>query len=705
MKVTLTDGTSVTVHPNHEWTVYDRKRTTKKIPRTYETRQMAGTEWITPKGKRGSRARYQLPAVEAVQFATRPTQVDPYTFGYWLGNGTTSKSQVITFNPATYEEVLAHIPYAPTRIWWHKTTGVPTILFNGIPKNHTKKKTIPEEYIFNSEDVRRELLAGLIDSDGCIDKKTGRVTFSNTNKDIVDMLEIIVRSLGYNPNKSYELPKTSTSGIVGRKTVHRLDFVVHDGKKVSKIKQKNIPKPAQKRLRAIAKIETVPGGPGNCIQVDSPDGMYLVTKFFIPTHNSQLSSIYFPAWALGKYPHLQFILSTYAADLAEKFGLKARDVISAESYQSIFEGVELRKDQKAKAKWMTNKGGSYTAVGTGGSITGSGGNVILIDDPVKDRAEAESKTVSEAVWEYYRSTLYTRLEGAGAIIIIMQRWNQHDLVARVLEESKKNRLAGQPYDEWEVISLPAIAETDEHVDGRLTRTQGQPLWPSKFPVEVLENIRTTLGSYHWASQYMQDPIHSENQEFKGEMFRYYEEADLQGKYLRYYTLVDLAISQRQEADNTVVLTIAKEASGPNWYRVREDAGHYTPQQTLDLVFKHQGEYNSEVGIETVAYQKAFKYSVQEEQRKRERYFTVHEINSRTNKEVRIRGLLPLYETGVIHHRRTDVEYERELLAFPRGRRDDRIDAMANALEIVKNTGGTRAKVYKPKYTGYGRRVV
>lgn len=431
-----------------------------------------------------------------------------------------------------------------------------------------------------------------------------------------------------------------------------------------------------------------------------------------PRHGkSELSSILFPAWALGKYPQLQFILATYSADLGEKFGMKARDVINSEGYQAIFPSITLRSDQKAKAKWMTQArttndniqaGGSYTAVGMGGSITGSGGDIILLDDIVKDRAEAESKTISEGIWDYYRSTLYTRLEGAGAIIIIMQRWNQHDLVARVLEESEKKRLANEPYDEWDIINLPAIADNDEYFNNTLTRKQGEALWPSKFPLEVLYNIRSTQGLYHFSSQYQQDPILSEAQEFKESMFKYYKEEDIAHTYLRYYTIIDLAISQKETADNTVVLTVAKEVNGPNWYRIREDAGHFTPQQTIDLVFMHQGQYRSSVGIETVAYQKAMKYSIEEEQRKRQVYFQLHEINSRTNKEIKIRGLLPLYEVGVIHHKHTDVEYERELLAFPRGRRDDRIDAMSMLLDIVENTS-QKTRQYKPKMLGYFKR--
>ncbi len=423
-----------------------------------------------------------------------------------------------------------------------------------------------------------------------------------------------------------------------------------------------------------------------------------------PRHGkTELASILFPAWSLGKYPRTKFILSSYGAELSETIGMKTRDIINSEAYQFIFPGITLRPDVKAKAKWMTNKEGSFTGVGMGTAVTGTGADFIIIDDPHKDRAEAESETVRESVWEYYRSTLYSRLEGFGAIIIIMQRWHTDDLVGKVLEESARLKAAGGAYDEWTVINFPAVAEENEFYKAKLIRKQGESLWPSKFPLEVLENIKQTSGIYNWVSQYMQDPIATEAQEFKEHSFKYFEEQDLRHKHLRFYTLVDPAISQKTSADNTVVTTIAKEVDGPNIYRIREDAGHFTPEQTLQLIFAHQAEYRSEVAIEVVQYQMALKYSVIEEQRKRQIYFTVHEIRSSTNKESRIRGLLPLYSAGVIHHRKGDVEYERELLSFPRGRRDDRIDAMSQWLLLDVNTSSGTMITHAPKWKSYGRK--
>ncbi len=409
---------------------------------------------------------------------------------------------------------------------------------------------------------------------------------------------------------------------------------------------------------------------------------------------SQLASIYFPAWALGKYPTLKFILATYGAELSEEIGMKTRDVITNETYTNIFPEIALKADTKSKAKWMTNKGGSYTAVGVGGAITGKGGNIIVIDDIHKDRAEAESETARKTVWDYYRSTLYSRLEGFGTIIVIMQRWSQMDLVGLLLEEEEKIKKENPANAEnWEVISFPAIAEEDEYFKGKLVRKEGEALWPSRYPVEFLNLIRQQSPVF-WASQYQQDPILSEAQEFKKEMFRYFEEKDLEQKYLRYYTLIDPAISQKASGDNTVVLTVAKEVSGPNFYRIKEDAGHFTPGQTVDIILEHQKKYRSDVWIETVAYQQALKFMLEEERRKRQQYFVIQELKASSKKEERIRGLLGLYQMGVIWHRPTaDIDYEYELMAFPRGRRDDRCPIGKTLIQTDK--GNVPIKYVKP----------
>lgn len=160
-----------------------------------------------------------------------------------------------------------------------------------------------------------------------------------------------------------------------------------------------------------------------------------------PRHGkSQLSSIYFPAWFLGRNPEKEIITTSYSGELAKKFGGETRDLISDRQYQTVF-NVRLKEDSQAKTLWHTEQGGSYTAVGRGGTITGRGADILLIDDPFANREEAESKTIRDSVYDWYTSTAYTRLEKGAAIVIIMTRWHTDDLVGRLLEKEKDGKVS------------------------------------------------------------------------------------------------------------------------------------------------------------------------------------------------------------------------------------------------------------------------
>lgn len=420
-----------------------------------------------------------------------------------------------------------------------------------------------------------------------------------------------------------------------------------------------------------------------------------------PRHGkTETASILFSSWLLGVLPQINIIFSAYSKQLAEKVGLDTRDVLMSEQYQAIFPEVRLRKDVKSKTNFQTNQGGRWFGTGVGGGVTGMAGNVIIVDDPFKSRAEAESKLTRKTVWEYFQSTLYSRLQpyknaknGGDAIIVIMQRWHEDDLVAKLLEqqELREQEEPGGNHDTWEVINFKAIAVEDEYYNDELKRKEGEPLWEDVFPVDKLMRIKQK-SLYNWASQYQQDPVLNELQVYKPTMFQYYDVDELLSRKskLDFYTFVDPAISQEDTADNSVVLTVAKERDGYNIYRIREDAGHFTPRQLVDLIFKHYQEYGSRMTIEQTQWQRALKFSVQEEQERRGVYFKIHETK-KGNKEERIGiGLLSLYERGVVFHRKQgDSAYEEELMSFPRGRRDDRADCMSFCLDAFKKTNMQR----------------
>lgn len=401
-----------------------------------------------------------------------------------------------------------------------------------------------------------------------------------------------------------------------------------------------------------------------------------------PRHGkTELATINFPAWILGHHPDWPIITASYSSELAVKFGFKTRDIMLNPVYGEIFK-TKIRDDSKAKGNWITPEGGGYLSAGVGGSITGSGFRVGIIDDPFKNREQAESSVYRDSIWDWFTSTFMTRQDGVSLIIVINTRWHLDDLVARIENRESEARKLNKPYyDKWEYITYKAIAEEkDEH------RDIGDPLWPERFTLSMLLEAKER-SFYDFAALYQQTPIPAGHQEFKKEWIKVATPEMLRGKTLTYYTTIDPAIGEGQESDNSGVLTVGKERSGPNWYRIEETAGHLNPLQLIDAIFYHQKKYRSSVWLETIAYQKSLMYFIEEEKRKREQYFIMNELkNNRTQaKTARIRGLVPLYASGVIYHGEADQEYEKELLEFPYGKHDDRLDCMASMLEAMLPT--------------------
>jgi len=233
-----------------------------------------------------------------------------------------------------------------------------------------------------------------------------------------------------------------------------------------------------------------------------------------PRHGkSELITKYTSVWCLEHFPFWNTILATYGAELSNDFGREVRDIING---NEDLLNVRIRSDARRVARWKTPEGGGMAAVGIGGAITGRGANVLLIDDYIKDIKEALSKTYKDHVWNWFKTTAYSRLEPGGSCIIIATRWAPDDLIGRILDQyvikgSQKQKeldpnseLAKGP--QWEYIKIPAIAEAGDI----LGRPLGTALFPERYNLAALAEKRETLGTFFFNALYQQDPRLDEN---------------------------------------------------------------------------------------------------------------------------------------------------------------------------------------------------
>ncbi len=225
---------------------------------------------------------------------------------------------------------------------------------------------------------------------------------------------------------------------------------------------------------------------------------------FEPPQNgkSEQVSRRFPALALGRNPDLRIIACSYSMSLAESMSRDVQKIVDSEEYRELFPGTRLAQgsdpEKRTQGQFdVVGRNGYYIAAGVDGSITGKTLDIGIIDDPIKNREAAESATWRERVWDFYKSAFTTRAFGdKGAIVVCLTRWHEDDLAGRLLRLAKENPDA----DQWEVISLPAIAEEDDAF-----RCKGDALWPAKYPLTDLKKRRAGMGEYDWAALYQQKP--------------------------------------------------------------------------------------------------------------------------------------------------------------------------------------------------------
>ena len=389
------------------------------------------------------------------------------------------------------------------------------------------------------------------------------------------------------------------------------------------------------------------------------------------------TSVAFPAWALGHDPALKIICASYSSDLTMKHARDCRAVMESDWYKRAFRKTRLHPKKNTEIEFMTNRRGFRLGTSVGGTLTGKGGNLIIIDDPLKP-GEAMSDVRRESVKQWFDGTLYSRLDNKSEdrIILVMQRLHTDDLAGHLLEKGG-----------WDHLNLPAIAEAKECIasgDGQThIREPGDLLHPERENRRTLDETKSTVGTYNFSSQYQQAPIPPEGNFIQWKWFKRYQDLPDrkgQGQILQSW---DTASKPGEKNDYSVCTTWL--FLDKDFYLIDVLRAHLNYPDLKRRIISHAQKFSVDsVLIEDSA------SGIQLIQDLRS-HGTLRPIGiaPEGDKVTRLISQSARIEAGYVHlpeNARWLPDFEREVLQFPNARYDDQVDSMSQALAWAKDRG-------------------
>jgi predicted phage terminase large subunit-like protein len=367
---------------------------------------------------------------------------------------------------------------------------------------------------------------------------------------------------------------------------------------------------------------------------------------------------------IGKYPNLKIMQVSHNAELSSRFGSKVRNLMEQREYKQIFGDVKLREDSKAKGRWETNHGGEYFAAGVGGSITGRGADLLIIDDPHTEQ-DSMSESAMERAYDWYVSGPRQRLQPGGSIVVVMTRWAEDDLTGRLIKAQKEPKA-----DNWKIISFPAILES------------GKPVWPEYWELEELEKVKASVPIRNWSSQYMQNPTSEEGAILKREWWVPWKKEKIP-KLHHIIQSYDTAFSAKETADYSAITTwgvfFPNEDGKPALILLDALKGKFDFPE-LKVVAMDQYKYWEPESVIIEA--KATGEPLMQEFR-RMGIPVIPFVPSRgKDKHSRVNACAPVFESGGVYYPE-DEKYAEEVIeecaAFPHGAYDDYVDSTTQAV--------------------------
>ncbi len=414
-----------------------------------------------------------------------------------------------------------------------------------------------------------------------------------------------------------------------------------------------------------------------------------------PRHTkSEFASYLLPSWFLGLHPAKKVIQCSNTADLAVGFGRKVRNLVDSEQYASVFPGVKLRQDSKAAGRWATNKNGEYFAIGVGGTVTGKGADLLIIDDPHSEQEAALAQgnpEIYQKVYEWYTSGPRQRLQPGGAIVIVMTRWGEADLTGRVLQDALKREKG----EEWELIELPAIMPS------------GNPLWPEFWSIDELEALKEELPVSKWNAQYQQKPTGEEGALVKREWWKIWErERPPNCEYVIQSWDTAFTKSERSDYSACTVWGVFHMDEDPKNVNVILLEAYQERLEFPELKEKAFEMYNIWEPDTCIIEAKAAGSPLIFEMRRMGVPVQEYTPVRGNDKFVRINSVTDLFRSGKVWAPDTRWAHEliEQMAAFPNGAHDDLVDSSTQALIRFRQGGFLRLNTDEEEEQVFRRKV-
>ena len=394
-----------------------------------------------------------------------------------------------------------------------------------------------------------------------------------------------------------------------------------------------------------------------------------------PRHGkSELLSHWTPVWFLANWPHKRVGLASYAADFAEGWGRKARDSVVENQTQM---GLRVRDDLNRASQWQLSAGGGMMTAGVGGPFTGYGFDLLILDDPIKNRQEADSITMRTHLWEWWRSTARTRLEPGGSVIIVATRWHEDDLIGLLLSDEF---LEGEEAsDRWEHIRLPALAEPGDP----LGREEDAPLWPRRYDASALAAARVDVGPQDWPGLYQQRPSRQGGSVFRDQWWVFEEKVEPGERVFQFW---GTAFKTGEQNDYSVCCTMTTTPDGYAVLDVWRDRVEYPD---LLKAMKSLAERHPKVSAIFVEDAASGQFVVQSLRREtRLPVLPAKPIGDKVLRANKVTGTVEAHNVMLPRTAPWLQAFREELAAFPKGVHDDQVDAFVGCLtQLMQRAGG------------------